>query len=94
MSVGSLIGRSSECYSISIGWRMDSIKEFVDSDDAAWEVTRSAFLTQLIDEIVNFPNVYIVISGTQTYLINKAHVSVKVKAVNNGGDSESVGGES
>lgn len=66
---------------------MDSIQDFVDSDDIGWEVTRSAFLSQLLDEIVNHPNVFIVIKGTQTYLIKKDHLRVKV--VSNGSSIES-----
>lgn len=66
---------------------MDTIKDFVDSDDIGWDVTRSAFLSKLVDEIVNHPNVFIVIKGTQTYLLKKEYLRVKV--VTNGRSIES-----
>lgn len=71
---------------------MITVREFVKSGDAAWDVTREAFLTQLIDEVLSEPDCIIVIHRAQTYLVNKNCLSVKVKAVSNECKSV-VGGE-
>lgn len=71
---------------------MDTIAQFVESNAAAWEVTRSAFLSKLLDEIINFPTVCIVVKGTQTYLVNTTYLRVKV--VNTTEDSTSHNGVS
>ena len=68
---------------------MGIVADFHKSDDLGWEVTRDEFMTKILDEIVNFPEVLVVIKGTQTYLINRAYVKVKVVIPNNGGSAES-----
>jgi hypothetical protein len=68
---------------------MGTVKDFAVSGDTGWEVTNLP-LTELLQEIALYPSVIIVIKGTQTYLINRTYIRVKV-VTNERGDSEQNG---
>lgn len=54
------------------------VKEFVESNDPGWDITRGTFLVRVLEELPSYPTVAVVITSNTTALINRNYLKVKV----------------
>ena len=70
---------------------MGKVKEFVESGALGWDVTREEFLTKLLEELPEYPDVVIVCTGQTTMMYNRKHVKISVKVVKSANGSSEQG---
>lgn len=67
---------------------MGIVADFVESDDLGWNVSRSEFLTKILEELPQFPEIAVLITGDTTMIYKRKHIKVKVVTPNGTGNPE------